>query len=210
MSVFHEVLFPARISLGATGGPERRTEIVTLGSGHEARNTPWAASRRRYDAGLGLASLDDVHAVIGFFEARRGRLHGFRWRDRMDWKSCPPMQTASVLDQALGTGDGARTQFQLTKRYGDSAAHWLRPIVKPVAGSVRVAVGGTELGSGGFTVNTASGVLTLTAPPPTDAAVTAGFHFDVPARFDTDRLSINLASFQAGDAPSVPVIEILT
>ena len=61
---FHEIRFPANLSFGSTGGPERRTEIVTLANGFEERNTPWAQSRRRYDAGLGLRSLDDVAALI--------------------------------------------------------------------------------------------------------------------------------------------------
>ena len=77
---FHEVLFPAALSFGSRGGPERRTEIVTLASGFEERNTPWAHARRRYDAGLGLRGLDDLHRVVAFFEARMGRLYGFRWR----------------------------------------------------------------------------------------------------------------------------------
>ena len=43
---FHEVRFPASLSFGSIGGPERRTEIVTLANGFEERNTPWAHSRR--------------------------------------------------------------------------------------------------------------------------------------------------------------------
>ncbi len=101
---FHEIRFPLPIALGASGGPERRTEIVTLGSGREERNSPWAMSRRRYNAGLGLRKLDDIHELIAFFEARRGRLYGFRWRDRADWKSGAPGETVTPLDQALGTG----------------------------------------------------------------------------------------------------------
>ena len=50
---FHEARFPTNQSFGSVGGPERRTEIVTLANGFEERNTPWAHSRRRYDAGSG-------------------------------------------------------------------------------------------------------------------------------------------------------------
>lgn len=67
---FHEVRFPADLSFGALGGPERRTDVVELTSGHEERNTPWAHSRRRYDAGLGLRDLDDIENLLAFF--RRG------------------------------------------------------------------------------------------------------------------------------------------
>ena len=105
---FHEVRFPATLSFGSVGGPERRTEIVTLANGFEERNTPWAHSRRRYDAGLGLRSLDDVEALIAFFEARRGQLYGFRWKDWADYKSCAaskPVGTGGSDDRARRRGD---------------------------------------------------------------------------------------------------------
>ena len=130
---FHEVRFPTQISLGATGGPERRTDVVVLGSGFEERNARWADSRRSYNAGYGVKSLDDLHAVIAFFEERRGRLYGFRWRDHTDHKSCAPGGTISPLDQVIGTGDGTQAAFQLVKTYGVAHAPWTRTIAKPVA-----------------------------------------------------------------------------
>ena len=119
MPAFHEVRFPLAIGFGSSGGPERRTDIVLLASGHEERNTRWADSRRRYNAGTGVHSLADLHTLIAFFEERRGRLYGFRWRDRGDWKSCPPDETPAADDQAIGTGDGATAAFQLVKTYGE-------------------------------------------------------------------------------------------
>lgn len=205
---FHEVRFPAAVSFGSSGGPERRTEIVTLGSGREERNTPWAYGRRRYEAGVGLSTLDELHAVIAFFEARRGRLHGFRWKDHVDFQSCGPLGVVSATDQTIGTGDGAQTAFQLVKVYGDAAGSAVRTIAKPVAGSVRVAVDGVEAMSG-WSLDAATGVVTFAAAPAMGASVTAGFQFDVPVRFDTDRLSVNLAAFRAGEAPDLPVVEIL-
>ena len=133
---FHEVRFPTAIAFGASGGPERKTEIVALGSGHEERNSRWADSRRRYNAGYGVRSLDDLHAVIAFFEERRGRLYGFRWKDRADWQSCAPGATPDAADQTIGTGDGATTAFQLVKTYGAVHAPWARTIAKPVAGTI--------------------------------------------------------------------------
>jgi uncharacterized protein (TIGR02217 family) len=212
MSVgFHEVRFPLAIGFGSTGGPERRTDVVLLASGHEERNARWADSRRRYNAGTGVRSLRDLHALIAFFEERRGRLYGFRWRDRADWKSCPPDGTPTPMDQAIGTGDGATTTFQLAKRYGGAFAPYVRDIAKPVAGTVRLGVDGAEQALGTeFTVDAASGVVTFLPGhvPANGAAVTAGFEFDVPVRFDTDRLDIDLAAFEAGEAVSVPVVEI--
>jgi uncharacterized protein (TIGR02217 family) len=203
---FDDVRFPAAISRGSSGGPERRTEIVVTGSGAEERNSRWADSRRRYDAGFGIKSLDDIHQVIAFFEERRGRLIGFRFKDHMDWKSCAPRAQVSHLDQAIGTGDGTRTSFQLVKRYGSGLRDYVRTITKPVAGSVRLAVAGTAVT--GFSVNHLDGVVTLAQAPASGAAVTAGFEFDVPVRFDTDELRINLTQFAAGDIPQIPLAEI--
>lgn len=208
---FHDIRFPTHISRGATGGPERRTDVVVLGSGFEERNQRWAHSRRIYNAGYGVRSLDDLHAVIAFFEERRGRLHGFRWKDHADWKSCLPEAQPSRLDHALGTGDGTRSTFQLVKRYGALHAPYDRPIAKPVAGTVLVAVAGAEKSAGvDFDLDTATGEIVFRSGhiPAAGAAVTAGFEFDVPVRFDTDRLDVNLSGFRHGAIPSIPIVEI--
>jgi len=209
---FHEVQFPTAISLESTGGPVRRTDIVTLGSGFEERNTPWAHSRRRYNAGYGVKSLADIEAVIAFFEARRGRLYGFRWRDPFDYASAPYGVAPAASDQVLGLGDGSQAEFQLVKTYASGGASYARPIKKPVAGSVLVAVGGAAQSEGAdFAVDAATGLVSFAAgrEPGPGAQVTAGFEFDTPVRFDADALQINLAAFQAGDIPDIPLIEIL-
>jgi uncharacterized protein (TIGR02217 family) len=207
---FHAVRFPAGISLGASGGPERRTEIVVLGSGAEERNSRWADSKRSYNAGYGIKSVDDLHAVIGFFEERRGRLHGFRWKDWSDYKSCAPGAMPSALDQDIGVGDGVTAAFQLTKTYGSAFAPWSRAITQPVAGTVVVAVDGIVQVAERFAVNATTGIVTFVAEhiPMEGAAVSAGFEFDVPVRFDTDRLEISLAQIEAGSIPHIPIGEI--
>lgn len=208
---FHEIRFPTAISLGASGGPERRTDIVVLGSGREERNQRWADSRRRYDAGYGVKSLDDLEAVIAFFEERRGRLHGFRWKDHADFKSCAASATPSATDQPIGTGDGATASFQLVKRYGSTFAPWTREIKKPVAGSVSIAVDGAPRAeTTDYACDYASGIITFqpASIPEAGATITAGFEFDVPARFDTDRLQINLDGFRHGSIPNIPIVEI--
>ena len=204
---FHEVRFPTDIARGARGGPARLTEIVTLASGREHRNARWADSRRRYDAGLGIRTLDALHAVLTFFEERRGRLIGFRFRDRTDDRSCAPSQQPSPTDQHIGTGDGIAKSFVLSKSYG-TANPYRRAITKPVGGTVRIALGGAEITSG-IAVDATSGVVTFAVAPANGIAVTAGFRFDVPVRFDTDHLEIDLAAFEAGEVPSCPLIEVL-
>jgi uncharacterized protein (TIGR02217 family) len=206
---FHEIRFPASLSFGALGGPERRTEIVTLANGFEERNTPWAHARRRYDAGLGLRSMDDVADLIAFFEARQGQLIGFRWKDWSDYRSCFPSQEIDADDQLLGMGDEARVAFQLVKTYRSGEASYTRPITKPVAGSVRVSIGGVPVVEGlDYALDLTTGIVTFDAPPDAGAQVRAGFAFDVPVRFDTDSILIAASRFEAGEIPNVPVVEI--
>ena len=211
LSPFHEVVFPIAVSFGATGGPERRNEIVTLMSGRETRNARFAHSKRRYDAGTGLRSAEDLHDVLAFFEARRGSLHGFRFRDPFDMKSCRPQQMPTALDQPIGTGDGEQAVFQLVKTYGDGDDAYVRPVTKPVAGTVRVAVDGEERAEGvDFTIDASTGLVTFDAGniPASGAAVTAGFVFDVPVRFDAERIEASLATFRAGAIPTIPLVEV--
>lgn len=208
---FHEVRFPTRITIASSGGPERRTEVVVLGSGHEERNTRWADSRRSFNAGYGIKTLNDLHDVIAFFEERRGRLHGFRWSDRSDNKSVPPQDTPSNTDQLLGAGDGIIAAFQLIKTYGGSFAPYARSITKPVSGTVLVALDGVaQTETTDFIADTTTGIVTFVPgkEPGVGVQVTAGFEFDVPVRFDTDELKIDLTTFEAGQIQNIPVVEI--
>ncbi|WP_127840830.1 TIGR02217 family protein [Brucella melitensis] len=207
VEAFHDVRFPLGVSFGATGGPEWRNEIVTLTSGLEKRNARWAHSRRHFDAGTGLRSLDDLRMVLAFFEARRGSLHAFRFRDPFDFSSATGKASLSAFDQPLGTGDGVAVHFQLRKNYES----YDRPITLPVPGSVVIGVDGVKVPEGeAFTVDPLTGIVTFTPDylPARDVPVTSGFLFDVPARFDTDRLTASIASFQAGKIPSIPIVEV--
>ena len=211
MTSFHDVRFPTGISRRASGGPERRTDVVVLASGHEERNSRWAHSRRRYNAGYGIRTLDEIHAVIGFFEERRGRLHAFRWKDHADFRSGPPLSSPQPGDQPIGTGDGVAASYPLTKLYGAGATAYARPVTKPVAGTVRVAVDGVEKAVGvDFTVDALTGIVTFLpgAIPAAGEPVTAGFEFDVPVRFDSDMLTINLDAFAAGQIPDIALVEV--
>jgi uncharacterized protein (TIGR02217 family) len=206
---FHDIRFHTDISYGAQGGPERRTDIVRLSNGHEERNSPWEHSRRRYDAGLGLRSLDDVARVLAFFEARRGPLHAFRWKDWADFKSCLPSQAITPLDQRLGIGDGTTRTFALVKAYISGDQTYLRPITRPVVNMVTVAIGhDPKLPGDDYTIDHATGLITFHAAPLLGALVSAGFEFDVPVRFDSDQLQVSMATFEAGEIPEVPVIEV--
>lgn len=206
---FHEVQFPTDLSFGALGGPQRRVDVVTLANGFEERNTPWAHSRRVYDAGLGLRSLDDVEAVIAFYEARLGQMYAFRWKDWSDYKSGKPSRPTDRGDQQIALGDGITTQFQLIKNYRSGGHVYERPIKKPVAGTVVIAVEQDDkIETVDYSVDATTGIVTFTHPPDPDTRVFAGYEFDVPVRFDSDSLLTNMASFQAGQVPDVPVREV--
>lgn len=209
MDGFLNETFPGNIAFGALGGPERRTEIVTLATGHETRNGRWADSRRRYDAGTGIRSLIDLRSVLALFEKARGRLYGFRLRDPFDFSSAENGGAPSSLDQALGTGDGTTTRFALTKTYGSGDLAYVRHIRLPDTSNVLVAIDGSEqmLGSD-FLIDEETGELVFSVAPSNGASIAGGFLFDVPVRFDTDRLDISLTHFEAGDIPSIPLVEI--
>jgi len=204
---FHEVRFPDTISRGARGGPERRTQIVTLASGDEERNASWANSRRRYDVAYGIRRADDLAAVVAFFEARNGRLHGFRFKDWSDYRSGFPSAAIAATDQPIGTGTGSQTAFQLVKRYASGAQSWTRTITKPVAGTVVMALGGVPQGSG-WSIDTTTGIVVFVTAPGAGVAVAAGFEFDVPVRFDSDSMDVNLDIERLGSITSIPLMEI--
>ena len=211
MTGFNEIRFPTDVALGAKGGPERRTVVVTLRAGGEQRNAIWADARRKYQAGYGIKSFAQLEAVLAFFEAQRGRLYGFRWKDRFDFRSCASPNTPAATDQRLGTGDGTTAVWQLTKTYGAGTTPYVRAIAKPVVGSVMVAVNGAPgtLGAS-FSLDSTTGLVTFLPGhvPPPGAIVTAGFDFDVPVRFDTDYLEVDLSHFEAGQIPNIPIVEI--
>lgn len=197
MSEFHEARLPARLAFGCTGGIERRTDIVTLASGFERRTSAWSQGRRRYLIATAARPLDEVAELLAFFEARGGRLAGFRFRDPTDFKSCAPSGAPAMGDQTIGTGDGTRKVFQLAKTG--------RTIAKPVAGTVKVAVAGV---AAPFSVDTTTGLVTLNTAPAAGAAVTAGFEFDTPVRFDLDRLDVTLEGFSAARVTACALVEV--
>jgi uncharacterized protein (TIGR02217 family) len=216
---FHNVILPTDISFGSGGGPTRRTEVAILGSGYEERNAIWANSRRKYNAGYALRKLGDkdqdqtsinnIFKIIAFFEARNARLHSFKFKDWSDYKSCSPLNDISATDQQIGVGDGTTADFQLVKVYGDTAATWTRTIVLPRTGNILVAVDGVvKTKDVDFAVGALNGIISFAAAPLEGAVITAGFEFYVPVRFDTDELKINLAAWEAGEVPDVPLIEV--
>ena len=202
---FHDVRFPDRIAEGAEGGPEFSTSVIVSSGGHEQRQGNWSAGRGRWNVATGLQDDNDLAVLIAFFRARAGRLHAFRFKDWSDF----------VLDRALiGTTGGSATSFPILKTYVSGPSSSARRITRPVAGTVRCWVNGTErslgAGSSQVQVNLATGVITLGSAlaGTTGQAIEAACEFDVPARFDTDTLPLRLTAFQIGEWSDIPVVEI--
>lgn len=208
MTAFQELEFPLAIGFGATGGPERRTQVVTTASGREERNQQWANSRRSWDVGTGIRDIQEAEVVAAFFEDVRGRLTGFRFCDPLDLKSCSVMDEPSSLDQTIAVGDGTTRSFQLIKRYGAGSPYY-RQIRKPMAGSVVVAVDGSPLPTNAHSTDSTTGIVTLEIPPANGSTVSAGFKFHVPVRFDTDKLDISWEGSALMSVGSIPIVELL-
>lgn len=206
MQAFDDVAFPLGIGREASVAPAFSTQIVESLSGHERRSSDWADARLRFDAGPGVRSEADMADLVAFFRARRGAARGFRFTDPFDSRSAPLGQAVSAIDQRLGLGDGRTSEFALAKRYGEGADAQVRFITRPVAGSIRLAVDGVEQAAGWS--HAGQGVIVFDVPPAPGAVLTCGFRFDVPVRFASDTLDINRATFAAGEAPSVPLVEI--
>lgn len=206
MQAFDDVLYPLQLGLDAGIAPEFSTSVTVTASGHERRNSLWSDARLRFDVGPGVRSEGELGTLIAFFRARRGAARGFRLRDPSDHSSNGMTGVPTMADQLLGLGDGSRVSFPLVKHYGEGAAVQTRRITRPRFDTILVSVGGV-LRASGWTL-AAGGVVTFADAPATGAEVCAGFLFDVPVRFAEDRLDIAGAAFAAGEAPSVPVVEL--
>lgn len=195
---FIETRFPTDIAYGATGGPEYSTDIVITQGGYEQRNANWSQARAVYNVAHGVKTQVQLNALIAFFRARKGRADGFRFKDWTDYQ---------VTGQAIATGDGTTTTFQLVKTYSSGSTSEMRLITKPVAGTVNIYLAGV-LQNSGYTLDTTSGQVTFTTAPGNSVAVTADFQFDVPVRFDTDRLASTLDSYSTYSWHDIPLVEI--
>ena len=204
MTDFHDIRLPLRLALGAQGGPERKTDIVTLASGREVRNTVWAQSRRRWDLAGATSNFADLQSLAAFFEARQGRLFGFRFRDPLDYSSAPAGGSISALDQHIAIGDGEMRSFMLQKAYGAQ----LRRITKPVGDTVRVALDDVETEIG-WSVDTMTGCLEFETAPPAGVVVRAGFEFDCAVRFENDQFLATIEAFNAGRVVALGLIELV-
>lgn len=196
---FVEVRFPTDIAYGSAGGPEYSTDIVITHGGYEQRNANWAQSRARYNVAHGVKTQAQLDTLIAFFRARKGRADGFRFKDWSDYQ---------VIGQSIGVGNGSNKIFQLVKSYSSGGIYETRTITKPVVGSVKIYFNGALQSGSNYSLVTTTGVVTFVTAPASGVAVSADFEFDVPVRFDTDRLSATLDAYGVGSWSDIPIVEL--
>tara|TARA_R110002096_G_C14661938_1_gene728443 strand:- start:37182 stop:38159 length:978 start_codon:yes stop_codon:yes gene_type:complete len=216
---FHDVLFPTNMSAGSGFGPGFNTSVVVLGSGAEQRVARWAAAKRRFNAAFSVRKPADLYSIIEFYIARVGPANSFRVKDWSDYATTSSGSTHNPLDNAttnadvqIGTGDGTEVDFQLFKQYVSGSQTVNRNVYLPVAGSVKIAINAVDQTDGvDFTFNTTTGLVTFTVAPVNTLPITAGFEFDVKARFGKEvdlSMPVNLGEFNIGDIPDIPIVEV--
>lgn len=201
---FHNVNFPSKLALGAIGGPVRNVNISQRNNGHESRNLAQYHSKRRFLIATPLMNINEGHELLAFFEARFGKAYSFRFKDPFDNKSCVPEFAISAQDQQIGIGNGAKTQFQLVKNYGD----YQRPIVLPKTHNVQIAIDGALIASNFYSV-AEDGIVTLQTAPSNNAIITAGFEFDCKVRFEIENLEMVMEAKNTVRFNSIDLIEVL-
>ncbi len=204
-SFMDDVIFPVNISRGSSGGPDWMVDIVELASGKEERNTAWTAPRRSYDAKWAVRTHDEAYAILELYHVAMGALRGFRLLDWSDYRSGPPQTMPTMLDQALGTGDGVTTVFELKKKYKVGTSTFSRRIMKPF-GTILVAKAGV-LQSSGVTVDLSAGTVTFAVAPTAGQTLKWGGQFHVPVRFDGKLDQIELQGAYE-NIPSIPLKEL--
>ena len=197
---FLEIQFPADISYGATGGPTYSTDVVSMFSGHEQRNSNWKNARGKYNISTGVKTEEQWQSLISFFRTCKGQAFGFRFKDWSDYKA---------KNQQIGIGDSKIAEFQLVKNYTSGNTIITRKITKPVAGTVKVHKNGNLRGTtADYSIDYTTGIVTFLEAPEMNIIITADFEFDMPVRFDTDELQLSIDSFNSGSWSGINLIEI--
>ena len=202
VDAFLDTDFPLEIGSAAWVEPCFSTTVHLSAAGTENRNANHAQARLRIDAGPGVRSLEDLQKLLSFFRSVRGNAIAFRFRDALDFSSANMTDDPGAGDVLLEIADGKRRRFPLVKRYG---AGEVRRITRPVQGSILVAANGVQTSA--WTLSE-SGIIEFDEPPASGARVTAGFLFDVPVRFEEQQLRVSRKTYLAGEAVSVPLIEV--
>ncbi len=214
MSFIETPRFPDDISYGSTGGPGFNTDVIIVNSGYETRNQNWIQSRSNYDASFGIRTEPQLSNLVTFFQSMAGKVHGFRYKDWGDFKSCNLSSDPAQTDQLIGEGDDSNKTFQIVKNYTTGTLTRVRDITKPISGTVLVEVNDILLTeTSDYTIDYTTGIITFIYAPLLDRGdgnpeeVKCGYEYDVPCRFDTDNLNANFEAYSIASL-SIPIIEV--
>ena len=202
---FIEEQFPTSVQYGAESGIQYNNQLITNYSGNEYISNIWTQAKHRFNVQY-IDTIDDLYTILEFFYAAKGKLNGFRLKNKLDYKSCGPTETISFTDQTLGTGDGNETDFQLKKTYTKVGLSTEYTVIKPVSGTVVISIDDVEQSSG-WSVDTTTGIVTFSSAPSLGEVVKAGFEYDIPVRFDVDSIPITLESINHG-ATTISLVEL--
>lgn len=209
MAFLESPRFPDRISYGSAVGPVYNTDVIEFSNGDTQSLQRWQYPLIEFNVAYGLRRQEDLYEIIEFFHAVAGRANGFRIRDHTDFRSSADqlvLGSYEFTDQQIGVGDGIETDFQLIKSYVKGSFTRVRNITKPVVGTVKIGFDAVEQVSG-FTVDYTTGIVTFAVAPTAAVVISAGYEFDVPAKFSSDKLDFNLATYQI-QGTSIPVRSI--
>lgn len=191
--MFDDVRLPEDIERGARGGPEYLTTVISLASGREQRNQEWEYPLSSFNVGYGIRKRSDMEQVYSFFHARSGKARGFRFRNWLDYR---------VVATPVASVAGDSNKRQLVRVFEDTINPQLRIVGYPVVSTLKVYV--NQVITDTYTLD--GGVLTFPSDPGAD--VVASFEYDIPVRFDTDRLDTLLYNYNAGEQPSIQIVEL--
>lgn len=210
---FHNAQFPTDISEGSAGGPGYRTKIVTMASGFEIRQGQWSLPKFQFNVAYGIRTYDDLAAVKDFYIARSGALNSWRFKDLSNYTTASNHRDlSSYTDQVVDSSaaDG-QTVFQLVQRITDNGTTVIRPVTKPVSGTVTIGVNGLLADPGDYTIDYNLGTLTFMVGLTAGDTVTWGGEFDTHCRFGIEAdslLSATFDDFSSGSITNVPIVEV--
>jgi uncharacterized protein (TIGR02217 family) len=202
---------PEGIERGSGFGPSFRNVIQEAISGNEQRFAQWTNCRGVGNLSYGLLTssdpLGDFRAILAMFRAHTGSMNPWRFRDWSDY---------TATDEIFGTGDGAKTSFQLTMTYDPSQILLGSPgslfYVRSIAlldGAPTIEIDGvTKTVITDYTIS-ASGVVTFTSAPANGKQLTWSGMFDVPVRFDTDQLPVVMNESDLAAISNIPIKEVI-
>ncbi|MBE0615138.1 MAG: DUF2460 domain-containing protein [Burkholderiales bacterium] len=183
--------FPESISAGAHFGPAYSTSIARNQGGGEVRNQNWTYPLCEGDVSYGVRTQAQLDDLLAFFHGVAGMHKAFRFKNFSDY--------TAVGAQGALTEIVADTTWQMHKIYTFGALMTPKKISKPV--EVGLVVGGT----GVYTVDTTTGIVTRTSGAnPTGWTGT----FDIPCRFNIDRMLPQWVAYKLYEWSAIPIVEI--